>query len=273
MPLYYNGYSPAERSRRNRELRRQRGSRPRGSVKGPCEICGDPQPPFDTHAEDCSWPYKPSGRVMCHVCHRRKLHGRFAHPLNWQAYCAHVRRGGYGRDLSNPEVKAELKKYQAALSNGEKPRPLEALRGRNKRRDGWWAKLTCDREILSRFDSRVRAREDIKRAMRKALLELKPEHLELVKAHYKLPERTATMKELAIKLSYKSPQQIAKIYQEAGRIICDHSEYDAPKRENGSRDWMTIIAYDSRRQKSQPHQWTMNSSFAAALRSLRLISD
>ena len=172
---------------------------------------------------------------MCQVCHRRKLHGRFANPLNWQVYCAHVSRGGYGRDLKKPEIKVELSKYQSELKFGNRPEPLPNIKGRNRRPKGWWTKLTCDREVLARFDSRARAINDAKRAPKRALPELSDEQIEIFRAHYKFPEKTASIPDIAEQLGTSSPQRVRDIYRRAGELMCEHSEYEPPKLASGGR--------------------------------------
>ncbi len=273
MASHYNGYGHAERMRRNRELKRarQRNGLPKAKPTGPCEICGDPKPPFDVHAEDCSWPYKPGGRVMCQICHRQKLHGRFAHPQNWQTYCAHVRRGGYGRDLKNPKVKMELRAYQAELKKGNRPPALQPIKGRIARRGGWWTKLTCDREILVRFDSRPRANADAKRALKMALANLSEQHLRLITAHFSMPDRTASIRDIAAAGGFP-PAKAARMYRQAGEIICGYSEYDPPQTQAGRPDWLTIVAHRVKTDQAV-NQWRLNDSFAKAAKSLGLVDN
>lgn len=90
------------------------------SPAGPCELCGDPKIPVEFHDEDYSEPFNweaPAAYRICRGCHRR-LHQRFENKLAWQAFLAHVRRGGYAQDLLIPAIRAELVKYQWCLAHG-----------------------------------------------------------------------------------------------------------------------------------------------------------
>ena len=210
MVLYYNGYSPNERSRRFRSLRRDNKQPARDSLAGPCEICGDPNGPFDYHSEDCSWPYRDGGYCLCRVCHRQKLHRRFANPSSWATYCEHVYRGGYGREAALPAIKSELKKYQKSIQSGLNPDRLEPIPNRAARKAGWWRSLTCDREVLARFDSRSRADADILRALKAALPDLNPTQIGLIKAHYRSINGTSTVSDLTKKLGSNESSAIRK---------------------------------------------------------------
>ena len=69
---------------------------------------------------------------------------------------AHVRRGGYARDLKDPAVKVEIHAAEAAIERGEAPvlrqlRPYRLAIGQE-----WFAKLRMDRESLE--DSMARPR-------------------------------------------------------------------------------------------------------------------
>src|SRR6185295_5191989 len=91
---------------------------------GPCELCGDAEVPVEYHDEDYSLPYlwgPPALFSLCRHCHRDKLHKRFTRPMAWEAFLAHVRRGGYARDLRDPGTKAEVTAYLAARAQGESP--------------------------------------------------------------------------------------------------------------------------------------------------------
>lgn len=271
MVFYYNGYSPNERSRRVRSLRKEHGTvRPISSAEV-CEICGDPEGPFDYHSEDCSWPYRRTGYCLCRVCHRQKLHRRFASPDNWATFCAHVGRGGFGRETAVPAIKAELKEYQKAIKTGLPPGPLEPILGRSNRKRGWWAGLTCDRQILARFDTRLRADADILRALKPTLPLLSPIQIDIINAHYRSTDQTSTIPNLAKKVGVKDPSTIRAAYQNAGRLICDHSEYEPPKSENGSTEWLTIIAHRDLGQNGRAIKWVLNSSFGKAAKKFGII--
>ena len=271
MALYYNGYSPAERNRRFRALRKEHGSAKAVTSSVICEICGDPSGPFDHHSEDCSWPYRRGGYRMCRVCHRQKLHRRFASPTNWAAFCAHVARGGYGREAGLPAFKAELKNYQNAVQAGLSPEPLEPIPNREAPKAGWWLGLTCDREVPARFDTRLRADADILRALKAALPDFKPTQISLINAHYRATDRICTIPDLAKKVKAKNPSTIRSAYQNAARLICDHSEYEPPVSANGSCDWLTVIAHRKPNQTGRATAWVMNKSFGKAAKKLGLV--
>ena len=206
--------------------------------------------------------------LCARVCHRRKLHGRFAHPQNWQTYCAHVRRGGYGRDLKDPKVKAELRAYQAELKKGNRPPVLPPIKGRRVRRGGWWTKLTCDREVLARFDSRPRAHADAKRALKEALPNLSEEHLAIIAAHYRMPGHTGSLDEIASTAGLSPSAKAARLYRQAAEIICGCSEYDPPRTPAGKPDWLTIVARRITGTQDPAIRWRLNESMVKALESL-----
>lgn len=58
----------------------------------------------------------PAAYVVCRSCHVYRLHQRFAHPKSWTAFLAHVRRGGYAREMNEPAVKRDVAKYREALN-------------------------------------------------------------------------------------------------------------------------------------------------------------
>jgi hypothetical protein len=271
MGLYYNGYSPNERSRRVRALRKERTAIKSVASMGPCEICGDPEGPFDHHSEDNSWPYRLNEYRLCRICHRQKLHRRFSSPNNWAAFCAHVRRGGYGRDTAKPAIKAELKNYQKFLNEGKKPNPLPLVVGRLRGKGGWWEKITCDREVLAQFDTRNRADADILRALKASLPDLDKFQTSLIKAHYKSVGSTCSISELAKKVKSSSAASVRAAYQNVGKIICENSEYEPPVKENGSAGYLSIIAHHQINSGSRTEKWEMNSSFKKAAKKLKII--
>ena len=271
MGLYYNGYSPNERSRRNRAVRKERRLGKNIVSNGPCDICGDPEGPYDYHAEDCSWPYKLNEFCLCRVCHRQKLHRRFSSQHNWTAFCAHVRRGGYGRDINESTFKAELKLYQQSLKIDTKPKPLRSISGRKLKKGGWWERMTCDREVLARFDSRNRANEDILRALQKCLINLTPVQIKLIKAHYTSKDYTCSISDLAKKMKSKNWATINTAYRNMARTICDKSEYDPPVHGTKSPDWLTVIAHRNPNQSARATEWVMNESFRRAIKRLSII--
>lgn len=139
------------------ERRIRSGEQPPAS--GPCDLCGDPDVPVEYHDEDYSRPYlwaPPALFSLRRHCHRDKLHKRFARPAAWQAFIAHVRRGGYARDLKNPAIKKEVALYQAALERGDNPtleqlRPYPRVAG-----EEWFAALSLDPTTMRIPSSRPR---------------------------------------------------------------------------------------------------------------------
>jgi hypothetical protein len=168
MGNYYNGYSWKEREDNLKEMDRlikKGGPGDPPPAKGPCAICGDtdPKAEFEYHSEDYSLPciwVEPATYVLCRSCHRYKLHQRFARPIAWQAFLAHIRRGGYARDLKDPDIKEEVDAYSKALKNGNKPDDIPALKTISpyKRTIGeeWFARLRLDSESLT--DPKARPR-------------------------------------------------------------------------------------------------------------------
>lgn len=163
----YNGYSKTERDRNFDELKARLADKRLAPAAGPCGICRDAQPkgPFEYHNEDYGMdPFldtEPALISLCRHCHRDKLHKRFENPELWTAFLAHVRRGGYARDLvDHPDVKREFAAYRAAIARGG----LEAVRlrqlaGRNYDRvvgSEWFANLRMDAE--SKWDPAARPR-------------------------------------------------------------------------------------------------------------------
>ena len=161
---YYNGYPWPERIAKYRELLRKRACGELDPIKGPCALCGDPEPlfdpPFEDHDEDYSTPYiwvQPALFALCGNCHKDKLHKRFFRPKeSWDAFLAHVRRGGYARELKDPVIKKELLAFKAALQRGETSslrqlRPYIGVIGKE-----WFANLRMDEE--SRSDPTARPR-------------------------------------------------------------------------------------------------------------------
>lgn len=95
--------------------------------KGPCRLCGDPgghdtEVTFEYHDEDYGSEYswnEPSAYVVCRDCHIYRIHQRVAHPNAWTLFLAHVRRGGYPREMRNTTVKSELSNARKAILSGE----------------------------------------------------------------------------------------------------------------------------------------------------------
>jgi hypothetical protein len=155
----YNGYTAQERLRKSRALH---DAILDGEVREPwppCQLCGDPEVTCDYHSEDYSRPYgwrPPAMYSVCTYCHNR-LHKRFTRPDLWDAFKAHVRRGGYAADLRDPEIAREFQGYRRARARG-KPASLRRLR-RYRKRPGteWWARLSIDPRVLTARSARPRS--------------------------------------------------------------------------------------------------------------------
>lgn len=154
---WYNGYSPAEREAKLREMARLRRRGEYTPLEGPCSLCADPHAPIEPHTEDYSQPYlwsPPAEFPLCRACHRTHIHKRFSNPLRWEAFKAHV-SGGYARDLKAPEVQREFKAFLHAAARGETI-ALRCLRDRALDGAEWWELLTCDPAALTSVSARPR---------------------------------------------------------------------------------------------------------------------
>jgi hypothetical protein len=119
---------------------------------GSCALCNDSEVPLEYHDEDYGAPFiwePPAIYALCRNCHRDKLHKRFKRPSAWLAYIAHIRRGGYARDLKDLVIKKEVDTCKVAIENNQvftlkslRPYPHET--GRE-----WFANLRMDIESLS----------------------------------------------------------------------------------------------------------------------------
>lgn len=144
---WYNGFSPNERNANATALKAALEAGDVARPAGRCALCGDTDAALEYHSEDYSKPYRwsePAAYVLCRHCHRDKLHKRFKRPDLWEAFKAHVRRGGYASDLKKPDVKKEFETYRHAVREGRilvlRPlRPYSASPGSE-----WWQRLTTD---------------------------------------------------------------------------------------------------------------------------------
>ncbi|MBN8443171.1 MAG: hypothetical protein J0M28_15950 [Thauera sp.] len=153
----YNGYTAKERQEKFDELKRRRAAGlPQEST--PCMMCGDPEAPVEQHSEDYSKPYRwtpPAEYALCGSCHYW-LHQRFGKSLAWHAYKAHMRRGGYGKEFTDKEVKKERKAFEAAQASGQEYTWRE-LPGRVARTGmDWWEHLTLSPDALAALWARPR---------------------------------------------------------------------------------------------------------------------
>jgi hypothetical protein len=161
---WYNGYSKKERDANFEEMKRLIAAGDLPAASGPCALCGDPEAAVEYHNEDYGInPFlrtEPALLALCRHCHRDKIHKRFErHPSAWRTFIAHVRRGGYARDLKDPSVKKELSVYRAAITRGKlsvlrELRPYTRVVG-----EEWFANLRMDKE--SKQDSAARPRPSV----------------------------------------------------------------------------------------------------------------
>jgi hypothetical protein len=162
---WYNGFSPKERDDKYKVMCNLMAKGELPTASGPCALCGDPEVPVEYHDEDYGEPFlwnEPAVFVLCHHCHVHKIHTRFQHPAVWNAFIAHVRRGGYAREWNEPSIKEEIAAYRAAIEHkhGE-VLPLGELRP-YKRIVGteWFANLRMDPESLMDPAARPRGPAD-----------------------------------------------------------------------------------------------------------------
>ncbi len=150
---WYNGYNDKERKAKLKDLNRLIAQGILPQPPGPCQLCGDPEVPVEYHDEDYSLPYlwtQPALLALCRNCHRDKLHKRFFRPAAaWHAFIAHIRRGGYARDLKDKATKTEVAACQAVIEKGERfslrvLRPYRGVAGHE-----WFAHLRLDPESLT----------------------------------------------------------------------------------------------------------------------------
>jgi hypothetical protein len=157
---WYNGYSPKERDDKFKAMKKLLAKGELAQPSGSCALCNDNEVPLEYHDEDYGAPFiwePPALLALCRHCHRDKLHKRFNRPLAWSAYVAHIRRGGYARDLKDLVIKKEVDACKAAIENNEAftlkiLRPYQHEIGKE-----WFANLRMDIESLS--DSQARQRQ------------------------------------------------------------------------------------------------------------------
>lgn len=150
---WYNGYNWEERYAKLKVLKQRLVDGEMAPATGPCQLCGDPDVPVEYHDEDYSKEYfwgPPALFVLCRNCHRDKLHKRFARPFSWAAFLAHVRRGGYARDLQDKRIKGEIDALARALATGANHGPLQRLRSYSAvEGEEWFATLSVDPVTIS----------------------------------------------------------------------------------------------------------------------------
>ena len=156
---WYNGYSPKERDAKFKALKHLELNGTLPPASGPCMLCSDPEVAVEYHDEDYGEPFlwaPPALLTLCRHCHRDKLHKRFGRPAQWKAYVAHVRRGGYARDLKDSAIKAEFQACQIAFEKGETftLRPMRSYLPPVGKE--WFANIRMDVESLSDPSARPR---------------------------------------------------------------------------------------------------------------------
>ena len=132
------------------ETRRRTTSGELPSLSGPCALCGETEGKFQYHSEDYSEPWSwdpPATFVTCKSCHSR-LHKRFDDPLGWEAFKAHIRRGGTSTELQDPTHRDEMLAVRDALRRGDPLPDLPVLRPRVIPPDTWWQNLSDDPQKL-----------------------------------------------------------------------------------------------------------------------------
>lgn len=143
---WYNGFSPEDRGRMVGETRRKSASGELPPLSGPCALCGEEQGKFQYHSEDYTEPWSwepPATYVTCKSCHSR-LHKRFDDPMGWEAFKAHIRRGGTSTELQDPAHRAEVLAVREAVRKGQPVPHLQVLRSREIPPDIWWEHLSPD---------------------------------------------------------------------------------------------------------------------------------
>lgn len=159
MGNWYNGYCSLERDKKFREYKRLVRRGELSPPSGPCALCNDPGVPVEPHDEDYSEPYvwaPPALLGLCRHCHRSKLHRRFSDVCGWQAFLAHVRRGGYARDLKDKAIREEVNQCKLAIRAGE-PFTLRTLRPYpGVPEEEWFANMRLDLQSLTDPGARPR---------------------------------------------------------------------------------------------------------------------
>jgi len=152
---WYNGFSPYQREKNFAVLKASVADRVIPAAEGPCRLCGDEHPildrrtgvGFEYHSEDYSLPLvttEPALLALCIHCHRAKLHKRFSDPFAWKAFLAHVRRGGFARDLKNAHIAKEVRAAKIVLMRGGTPSLTRLRHHTNAEHFSWFVSLSTD---------------------------------------------------------------------------------------------------------------------------------
>lgn len=157
----YNGYSGMERQAKYDEYKRlcTQGEDPYKSIKS-CQLCGCTNQALEPHSEDYGEPYKwgpPYEYAICSFCHHW-IHARFAHPHDWDAFKAHVRRGGWGQEFAGS---LERKSYKEDGRTVWPPMMVDGERRPQRNGLDWWEGLTTS--AASMADSAARRPDGLNR--------------------------------------------------------------------------------------------------------------
>jgi len=156
---WYNGYSAKERDYKYKILLKMIRKGEISPATGPCMLCNDPSVSVEYHDEDYSEPFiwePPALLCLCRCCHRNKLHKRFNNHSSWEAFKAHVRRGGYASDMKVNSIKKEVRACQASIEEN-KPYSLKKLRPYvGNYGNEWFESIPMDPDSLNDPNSRPR---------------------------------------------------------------------------------------------------------------------
>jgi hypothetical protein len=156
---WYNGYSPQERDEKYKALLSLISKGKLEKAKAPCDLCNDPDVAVEYHDEDYGKPYlwtRPALLCLCRHCHRYKLHKRFKNKFNWFTYIAHIRRGGYAKDLKDKEIMKELKSYAKAMTHNRNYELKQLRTYKHEIGKEWFANIRMDIESLTDPKARLR---------------------------------------------------------------------------------------------------------------------
>lgn len=145
----YNGFTWQERETKFKEMNRRLATDALTRPHGPCRLCGDKGGQgtgviFEYHDEDYGDKYswlEPAAYMVCRDCHIYRIHQRTSRPQSWKLFLAHVRRGGYAREMRDASVQAELRRNREAILSGVTEGLLELRPYSGVVGEEWFAKL------------------------------------------------------------------------------------------------------------------------------------
>ena len=131
----YNSFSWQEREAKFKEMNRLIAKGELAHPHGPCRLCGDHGGEatgviFEYHDENYGHRYtwqEPAAYMVCRDCHIYRIHQRTARPESWKIFLAHVRRGGFAREMRDATIQTELRRNREAILRGV-TRDLRTLR-------------------------------------------------------------------------------------------------------------------------------------------------